>query len=363
MLFEIGSTTLFAMGIDAGEDAWLVDFLGMINGFLLILFFTQFQKNFPGRNFMEIIEALTGKVIGIPVAVLYGLYFIGSGAVNFGEFNFLMNITFLQKTPLKVIALVFMLLIAIYIFWGIETVARTGEILFPVMIAFILLIYILTPASGVCRFNRLAPVLGNGFGPVLKALYPYALVFPFGESFVFMMFWKYTDSLPKIRKTSMRGVLLTGLLLMASSVLILSVLGAKYAAVSSLPLLNVIKTIDLMGVFSNMAALGIVLFFIGGFYKAMLNLLAGALALSTALRVGRRWLIVPVCAAAYWIAFASFPSLPALRYSTKVVFYNIHLLFEIVLPLALYLIYLTKKYVLKIDPALQRTSQGSENSV
>jgi len=96
MLFEIGSTTLFSLGIKAKQDAWLVVIIAMLTGFGLLWIYTELQKNFPDKNLVGIIIALIGKPLGIPLAFLYAYYFIESSVLNFSEFGFLVNMTFFK---------------------------------------------------------------------------------------------------------------------------------------------------------------------------------------------------------------------------------------------------------------------------
>lgn len=67
ILFEIGSTTLFALGIDAKQDAWIAILVAMLIGFVLLWLYTGLQKYFPEKNFAQIIITLLGKVIGMPL--------------------------------------------------------------------------------------------------------------------------------------------------------------------------------------------------------------------------------------------------------------------------------------------------------
>src|SRR3954465_9016780 len=188
MLFEVGSTTLFALGIAAKQDAWLVVLLAFFIGTGLIWVFTQIPRIYPDQNFSEILNAAVGRKLAIPLLIIYGAYFLDGASYNFYEFGALIKMTALPMTPLLVI-LYFFMLVSIYILsLGFEVLARTGEILLPVFIIFLITIYILTMFSGQFDINGLLPILGNGIKPLLgKNLLDVAL-FPFGELVVFIMF-------------------------------------------------------------------------------------------------------------------------------------------------------------------------------
>jgi spore germination protein KB len=83
MLFEIGSTTLFALGIEAKQDAWIVVLLGSFTGMGLIWVFTQFPKLYPNQHFLEILNNAIGRKLAIPLLFLYGVYFLDGASLNF----------------------------------------------------------------------------------------------------------------------------------------------------------------------------------------------------------------------------------------------------------------------------------------
>lgn len=349
MLYEIGSTTLFVLGISAKQDAWIADIFGTCSGLLLLWVYLQLQKGFPTKNLIEIITTLIGKVLGIPLALLYGFYFLEACVINFSEFVFLMNLTFLHFTPLLVVAVIFMLLIAFYLLWGLETISRTSELILPIVLIFIILIIILTISSGSVNLRNLQPVLGDGFMPVIQAVFPKILVFPFGEAVVFLMFWKHVNPIDSIRKTSAVVFLWIGLIITGLTVLIISVLGADYASISTIPLLQVITTIYILDIISNLTSWAVVIIFIGGFFKALLNLFGSVLAFSTTLKIKNKWVIFIACPAALWIAFATIPNLSYHRFlGQEILAPLIHPIFQIGIPFLLYMIFLIKKYILKI---------------
>lgn len=347
-LFEIGSTALYALGISARQDAWIVDILAMLNGFVVLCFFVHLQLRFPAKNLIEIIEALVGRALGVPLALLYVMYFVMCSVRNFSEFNFLISMTYLQKTSKLIISIVFMALICYYLFLGLETISRTSEIVLPVLIFFLFIIYLLTPLSGVVQLKYLEPVLSGGWPLILRNVYPSGIIFPYGESALFFMFWKHTTAIRDIRKVGLLSFLITGIIVTLSVVLIVSVLGPVYAENASIPLLEVIKTINVLDILSNLSGFGVVILFIGGFYKALLNALGALIAFSAVVPVKRNYIVLPLCLLILWIATADIPSF-SYHQAIVIGFYLMHLIFQIVLPALLYLIYLIKRHVLKID--------------
>ncbi len=77
ILFEIGSTTVFGLGLDAKQDAWISIILAMLFGFVLIWIYTEIQKYYPNNNLTDILINVYGKCIAIPLILLYALEFFG----------------------------------------------------------------------------------------------------------------------------------------------------------------------------------------------------------------------------------------------------------------------------------------------
>jgi len=131
ILYEIGTTILFALGIKAKQDAWIAIIIAMIIGFLLILIYTTIQKAYPNKHLGDIFLSVFGKWVGRVVILLYALYFSYFAATNFWEFGEIIVQLILLRTPLEIVLLLVMIVMLYAAFLGIEVIARTSEIFFP----------------------------------------------------------------------------------------------------------------------------------------------------------------------------------------------------------------------------------------
>jgi len=270
MLFEIGSITLFALGIGAKQDAWIVVLLASLVGLVLLWVYTQIAKYYPQQNFSEILNNLLGKKIAKPLLFLFGLYFLSGASHNFYEFGHLIKMTALPRTPLLVILYLF-IIAAIYILsLGFEVFARTSEILFPVFLIFLVAIYIITLFSGNFEIEAILPVLGNGMSPVLSELY-FVIAFPYGEMVVFLMYWHYVDQQQVIKKTAFSAILFSTVAILFTLIAIISVLGPDLASNAEIPLLETILSINIGDIITNLDLIAVLIMFIGGFYKMSLH--------------------------------------------------------------------------------------------
>jgi spore germination protein KB len=292
---QIGSTSIWALGIEAKQDAWIAILFSMLIGFILLWLYTEINNSFPKEDIAGITTSLLGKVIGFPLAFIYALFFLFNATRNISEFGDLINATFLISTPRIVIIFIFISTIIYILFQRIETFARLTEIVMPITLLLIFSIYLMAIASGVVDLKQLMPPLADGVMPVIKASYPVIVNFPFGETFILMQLWQFVEPKEAIRKTTFVALSISGTLLTLSLIMIISILGVNFAASATIPLLEVIRAINIANIITNLDAVGIMLIFVGGFYMATLNLFAGITILASLFKIkDYRWLLIPI---------------------------------------------------------------------
>lgn len=339
VLFEIGSSTLFAMGIDAKQDAWIAILCAMFISVGIIWCYTELQKYFPDKNLIEIIIDLLGKYIGAPLCFLYGLFFIYSSIRNLKDFSILMGMTFLPNTPENIINFIFISVAVYYVFLGLEPVARSGEIMLPLVMFFLISTFVLAVISAKVDLSELQPVSNVDMQSILPAIHPFLTNFPFCESLVFFMYWKYVNS-KDIRKTMFVSIILSGMMIALATCTMICVLGVNYASISSIPLLGVIKIINVGDILSNLDAVGITIMVIGGFYKMTIFFFGGVMSFSTLFGSKYKKWIVFICAIfELWIAYTFEPNYSYhIWLGHKISLPYIHNTFQIIIPLLLLII-------------------------
>ncbi|GAE94444.1 spore germination protein GerKB [Gracilibacillus boraciitolerans JCM 21714] len=291
LVFEIGSTTLFALGIGADRNAWIVVLISYLLSFILLWTYTQIPRYYPNQNFSEILIDSLGVILAKPLLMLYGIYFFSQTTHNFYEFGVLIRITALPNTPLLVILYLFIAVMVYILHKGMETVARTIEILAPYFILFLMLIYFLTFISEDFQLSNLQPILANGYKPILKEL-PSVIAFPFGELVVFLIFWHYINKQHLIRRTTFIAVTISTLFIITSLIVFLAILGPEFTSRSEIPLLETLLSIHIAMIFTNLDSIGVFIMFIGGFYKTALHFFGFSLALTWLFnRSNPKWVI------------------------------------------------------------------------
>jgi spore germination protein KB len=345
MMGQIGSTNLWALGIEAKRDAWIVILFSLLVSCGLVWLFTELQKYYPQDTLAGLLTSLLGKVIGWPLALLYALVYIFNVTRNVSEFGVLINMTFLQSTPKSVIMVILLAIIIYILFLGIETFARLTEIIMPAVLILIILIYIMVIASGRVNLKQLTPVFENGIMPILKASYPVGINFPFGLVFVFMQIWHYTQPKEAIRKTTYFAVIISGLILSFTMIFMVATLGTNFAADATVPFLEIIKLINIGKILTNLDAIGVIMIFIGGLYLAILFFYSASVILSALFKIKNfRWVMIPLGIFILWYANVYEPNYPThIKYLVPQYWQQFVPLHNII-PILLLLIFGLKKY-------------------
>src|SRR5699024_8791721 len=103
----------------------------------------------------------------------------------------------LTQTPIQVIHFLFIIIVIMGVRAGLETIARTGEFLFPVVFIFIFILFLLVLPN--VNLSWIQPILADGIKPPLRGIF-IATAFPFMELVVFLMILPYINQQSKIKK-------------------------------------------------------------------------------------------------------------------------------------------------------------------
>lgn len=292
VMHSLGSSTLFALGGRAKQDAWIVVLLGLIVGFAILWLHTELQSYYPDKNLAEMNVILFGKIFGGFITLTFAGYFIWISTLNFSEFAELIVITSLPDTPVLFVQISFALVIVYLTLKNIEVLGRMGELLMPITLLGLFIIFVFIIFSGKVHVNNLQPMLAKGWSPILKEVYPTFSTFPYGEDVVFLMYYCYINESTAIRKYAFAAISLLGGMLIISTILILTVLGVHITAIATIPLIEVTKMINIANIITNIDAIAVVIIFLGGLFKSMLFFYGSVLALTTLFKLKREAVII-----------------------------------------------------------------------
>jgi spore germination protein KB len=221
--FLYGSSIIINPATGAGRDAWLAVIISWSGGLGLITIYIGLSRLNPGQNLIQILLNHFGKYAGGFIAIMYIWYFTHLAALvtrNFGEF---MVATTYPLTPMPVIIISLILLIIYGLRSGLEVIARVGgELLVPIIpIPLIIALIALLPKYD---FSSILPVLEHGVKPMINAAFG-TLIFPFGETVVFLMIIPHLNKQEKIYKYSYLVFTIICLIFLNNIIRDLSILG------------------------------------------------------------------------------------------------------------------------------------------
>jgi spore germination protein KB len=264
--FEVGNTVIFALGAGAKQDAWLTIAVGMICGIILMFVYTKLSSYYPGDTLIQMIPKIIGKYLAFPINLIYIFYFVflaSTACRNFGE---LIVGSILTKTPIFVVIGSFMVLVIYCLRGGVEAFGRMGEVIFPVYMLAIVLVWILLLSVEEFNINNLTPVVGNGVKPIVKEAYPHTII-PFGETVIILMFYPVLNKKQHARKIGMAVIMIGGILLTLNTIINISVLGPEIFSNINFPLLASTRQVSIADFLERFDALIILLMVSGVFFK------------------------------------------------------------------------------------------------
>ncbi|MGO4370883.1 endospore germination permease [Paenibacillus sp. MCAF20] len=195
-MFAMGSSTLIlptAVTVIAKQDSWVSMLLaGPINYFVLMIYLALAER-FPNMSLAQYAQKLIGVWAGKLLSITYIIFFLILSSLVLRNISDFLGLSVLPQTPGWFINSTFMIVVVYGVYLGIETIARTGEILFTW--GMLIIIVILVSLTNQFNFHNFEPILYKGLLRPIKGVYP-ILGFPIAE-FVF-----FTSILPLVQKQS-----------------------------------------------------------------------------------------------------------------------------------------------------------------
>lgn len=127
--------------------------------------------------------------------------------------------------------------------------------------------FILIISSGLIQIKNLQPVLEEGLLPSLKVALSETLYFPFTEAIVFTMILPYLNNPEKAKVTMLCATGLSGINLMITMLINVSVLGVNLTTRSQFPLLSTIASIQVADFLERLDVFFMLAMVIGIFFK------------------------------------------------------------------------------------------------
>ncbi len=254
-------------------------FVIIISGTLFIgifMLYDQIFKLYPGKDFFEIAKETLGFFYypSIMVLLLYFILFAAVIARNLGE---LMKIFLLQTTPISVIIIVFLVVSTYISSHEIDSVARLGYILYPIVIIFTGVIVAISLAKA--DFTHLLPVLRTDLKSIVKGIGTSAFSFYGIEIALFAI--PYVEDRDKVLRSGVVGIVTVTLIYILLYVITITHFSIEQVKTTVYPILLLVRQTDLPGFFlENLDGIVIALWVLVVFDTMVPNYFAAAKVLS-----------------------------------------------------------------------------------
>ncbi|MWC28805.1 GerAB/ArcD/ProY family transporter [Paenibacillus sp. MMS18-CY102] len=341
-LFELGSAVVIPVGMEAKQDAWIVILCGCLIGitFFVCVHGTLYHM-YPDLPLTGYLRKIIGPVPGWILGFAYLLYFIYIAGRNTRDFIDLLAAAAYDSTPMFALAVFIIIVVGYLIRLGIEVFGRTAFVFFLLCCAMFLFIVSLVAFSDLSDRHRMLPILGNGFKPVWKALFPTNLTFPFGEMVVMTMFLPYLTKKVNIAVPVAIGAMaLSAILLCFATFVNISVLGIEIASRATFPLFTSLSRLRLAEFIQRMDSLVLFLLVITSFFKIGTFMFAAILAARDLFRMDNyKTLVTPIGLIVLFTSLTIAGNLTEhLNEGLKLVPYYLHLPLQFGIPMLLLLI-------------------------
>ncbi len=266
-LYIIGSAILVIPSIIvsiAKQDAWITSILTIVIALGIMPLYIALGKRYPTMLFTEFTEEILGKWIGKVFSIIFLTFPVIAGSLTLYNIGDFIITQVMPETPIVPIY-VFVLSVSLFgVRLGLEVLARSGEILFPWVIAlFSLLVLFLTKQI---NFDHFQPFFTMGLQPIFISTVHF-LTFPFLDTVVFLMIFPYVKWTSKKRTPVYIGTLIGGVFLIIIIFLCVLVLGVDQTSTRLSPTYLLAKEINVTNFITRIEVIVAIIWFISIFFK------------------------------------------------------------------------------------------------
>lgn len=291
VLFLVGSTSIFAPGLEAKKDAWIAIILAMIAIAPMIFIYGRLNSIFPNKDLLDIIEICFGKVIGKLTIVLFIWYVFYWVSDVLNNYSFFITVTALNKTPRITLVLCMIILCIWGIKEGIEVLGRWSEFFLVPLITFFIAIIFLSINN--MNIDNIKPILNSDIKSLLEGSFS---VFsqPFAQIIAFSIIFSGVEKEKSSYKVYFISLLISGTYMTILTLTNILVLGETDAISQYYPAYATAKVVNVGIMIQRIEILISTSFVLGGFIKVSILLMCGCKAVAKLFKYNDyRFIIVP----------------------------------------------------------------------
>ncbi|MDM5333895.1 endospore germination permease [Ureibacillus composti] len=233
-LFSVGTSVLIvpsALAAQAKQDAWVVAIVSTVIGLFIIWLFCLLAQWFPQFTFVQMNEKILGKWLGKVASLLFVLMCLLYASTLLYYSGTFLNTHIMPNTPMAALSILMMLVIVMGVRLGLETIARSAELLiFWFFILFILLLIFISPEV---KVENIQPILESSPKTILQTSITLLEVTSINAIVLLMIFPAFINNIKQAKKAFFIGNLLSGFIIIILTFYCVSVLGV-YSTASEL---------------------------------------------------------------------------------------------------------------------------------
>ena len=296
VLYLIGSATLTNVGRMSGQNIWIVILCSGGIGALLFTIFYRISFLHGFSTLGDISKDLFGKYIGGLLTLIYSIYFTYQSISLLKSTGDLVQQTIMQDANMY---LVMGLLIAVVVYaliLGINTLGRSSELLFCILILSFTPLVIGTLTSGIFKFDNLLPILEKGWYGIRTDIYTVSMN-PYGELVTFLLVFPLISNKKggKVLKYGYINIVLATIILIGMDMINVGILGSDLTYNFTYPFYNAMKMVGINVFFERLDPLAVVIVMITCFFKISIYFYAGLSCLEKVIkRFNYRQMALPI---------------------------------------------------------------------
>lgn len=195
-----------------GTSGWLMTLISAMTTGVVFFFAYTLIKLFPNKNIMDIHGIIWGKTVGSILSLTLSVGLMLTAVINLCEFAEVMNVYVLPSSPPIFIIYMFIAVLIILCYLGLETITRFSKLLAYILLAGFILIIIF----GIKNYdlNNVFPFLGHGLHKIF--INGVKRSSAYGELMIIFVIAKSLQGKKHIKKVGILSLILSGFIIAIS---------------------------------------------------------------------------------------------------------------------------------------------------
>lgn len=246
----------------AGRDLWISPIWASIAGVIIVFLAWKLHDLFKEKTIIQYSIDILGFVPGKIIGLLYLFFYLHINSLVLIQYSHFIVGYFLNETPIIVIVICMVVVCSLCVRSGVEVMARSSQVFTPLIIIFIIFIFLLLLPE--MDIKHMFPIMGEGILPSIQgAATPLGW---FSHFFVISFFLPYLSTKNKTLKSNILTVFIVAFTLIAVNLFSLLIFGTS-TSYYTYPVWNAVRYISVGGFFEHIESLILVIWLGGVFVK------------------------------------------------------------------------------------------------